>query len=148
MPESDDPEKGFKVRDRRRFTDEGEARPDDERAPAGAASAAGEAVRGGPSGPDPEREPQPLNAPPGSRQIDFTTFVFSLGSSALIHLGEAPDPDSGVRARNLPLAQETIDLLALLQTKTRGNLTPEEDRFLGALLYDLRMRFLEAAKRP
>jgi hypothetical protein len=144
---------GFKVRDRRRFDEHGEARPaEGEPAPAGpvppgAAAAAGEAVKAGPRGPDPEREPEPVNAPRARRPIDFVTFVFSLGSSALMHLGDAPHPETGRVEKNLPLAQETIDLLAMLQEKTKGNLTPEEDRFLGGLLYDLRLRFIEAAKR-
>jgi hypothetical protein len=140
----DEQDRGFKVQDRRRFTQEGETRDE---APAGAASAAREAVERGPSGPDPETEPTPVNAGPAQRRIDFTTFVFSLGSSALIHLGEAPNPDSGAVERSPELAQETIDLLAMLQEKTKGNLTQEEERFLGALLYDLRMRFVQASGR-
>jgi hypothetical protein len=87
-----------------------------------------------------------VNAPPEPRKIDFVSFVLSLGSTALIHLGEAPDPMTGELRKELPLAAETIDLLTLLQEKTRGNLSPEEDRFLGALLYDLRLRYIEAAK--
>jgi len=140
-------EKGFVVHDRRRFTEEGEVREDAEVPPAGAASAAHDAIRGGPTGPNPEVEPAPHGAaaPPGP--IDFTTFVFSLGSSALMHLGDAPHPETGESMKNLELAKETIDLLAMLQAKTKGNLTPEEDRFLGALLYDLRLRFVDAAKR-
>lgn len=143
MPDEED--RGFKVQDRRRFTTEGEVRGGDE-PPAGAASAARDALDQGPRGPDPELEPTPMNAPPPPRRIDFTTFAFSLGSSALIHLGDAPNPESGAVEKNLELAQETIDLLALLQEKTKGNLTPEEDRFLGALLYDLRMRFIQSSK--
>lgn len=140
-------EKGFVVHDRRRFTESGEARQDVDVPPAGAASAAHDAIRGGPTGPNPEVEPAPrgATAPPGP--IDFTTFVFSLGSSALMHLGEAPHPETGESMKNLELAKETIDLLAMLQAKTKGNLTPEEDRFLGALLYDLRLRFVDAAKQ-
>ncbi len=143
MPGEED--SGFKVQDRRRFTPEGETREDE--APAGAAATAREALHQGPRGPDPESDPTPVNAPPPPRRIDFTTFAFSLGSSALIHMGDAPHPESGGVEPNFELAQETIDLLALLQEKTKGNLTPEEDRFLGALLYDLRMRFVEARKR-
>ncbi|GAC1347285.1 MAG: hypothetical protein NVSMB23_26280 [Myxococcales bacterium] len=81
--------------------------------------------------------------------IDFTALVLSLGSSALIHLGMASDPTSGaVNAPDLPLAQQSIDLLALLQEKTRNNLTAEEERFLNQMLFDLRMRFVEAATKP
>jgi hypothetical protein len=84
------------------------------------------------------------------RTIDFATFLLSLGSSVLIHLGEAPDPNSGEKQPvNLPLAQQSIDLLAVLQEKTKGNLTDDEGRFLTTLLFDLRMKFVQAtAKKP
>lgn len=141
-------EKEFVVRDRRRFTEEGEERSSSEAPPAGAARTAEEAIRGGPKGPDPEKEPTPVGAPPPDPRIDFTTFAFSLGSSALMHLGETPHPETGEAVQpNLELAKETIDLLAMLEEKTKGNLTQEEARFLSALLYDLRLRFIEAAKR-
>ena len=88
-------------------------------------------------------------------QLDFNAFVLSLASSALIHLGLAPDPDApagqpaGDASKpkaNLALAQQSIDLLALLQEKTRGNLTPNEESFLRGLLYDLRMRYVDVAR--
>ncbi len=116
--------------------------------PPGAAQTAADALRGGPRGPNPEQEPQPAGTPGGARPIDFTTFIFSLGSSALMHMGDAPHPETGAVAKDLALAKESIDLLAMLQEKTKGNLTAEEDRFLGALLYDLRLRFIDAARRP
>jgi hypothetical protein len=75
--------------------------------------------------------------------IDFYTFILSLGSSAFIHLGDAPHPETGERAEpNFVLAQQTIDILAMLEEKTKGNLTPEEERFLENLLMDLRLRFV------
>ncbi|MFL5363369.1 MAG: DUF1844 domain-containing protein [Myxococcales bacterium] len=81
--------------------------------------------------------------------LDFNAFVLSLGSSALIHLGEAPDPESGkTQEPDLALAQGSIDLLALLEEKTKGNLTPDESRFLQTMLYDLRMRFVSAKAHP
>src|SRR5205085_1969997 len=86
---------------------------------------------------------------PKQPNLDFNAFVLSLGSSALIHLGEAPDPVSGkTQEPDLPLAQQSIDLLALLQEKTRGNLSEAEARFLDTLLYDLRVRYVAAAGRP
>lgn len=88
-----------------------------------------------------ERPQQPL--PP----MDFTTFCLSLASSTIIHLGETPHPDSGKTEPNLPLAKQSIDILALLEEKTRGNLTAEESRLLATLLYDLRMRFVQAQQR-
>lgn len=78
--------------------------------------------------------------------IDFTTFVLSLNHSARVHLGDAPEPGGETRAISLPLARQTIDLLALLQDKTRGNLTGGEEHILAQALYDLRMRFVEVAK--
>src|SRR3954468_4182165 len=81
--------------------------------------------------------------------LDFNAFVLSLGSSALIHLGEVPDPTSGkTQDPDLLLAQESIDLLALLEEKTKGNLTADESRFLQTMLYDLRMRYISAAAHP
>lgn len=78
--------------------------------------------------------------------IDFATFVLSLGHSALVHLGVAPDPASGKLEKNLQLARQTIDLVALLEDKTKGNLTGEEERIVEQLLYDLRMRYVDAVK--
>jgi hypothetical protein len=75
--------------------------------------------------------------------IDFYTFILSLGSSAFIHLGDAPHPETGQRMEpNLVLAQQTIDILAMLEEKTKGNLSPEEEKFLENLLMDLRLRFV------
>ena len=78
--------------------------------------------------------------------LDFNALVLSLGSSALINLGEAPDPVTGkMQDPDFALAQQSIDLLALLQEKTRGNLTEDEYRFLDTMLYDLRMRYVAAS---
>jgi hypothetical protein len=80
--------------------------------------------------------------------IDFYTFILSLGSSVLIHLGDAPHPETGKPAeRNLPLAQQSIEILAMLQQKTRGNLSPEEEKLIDQLLLDLKLRYVEASKR-
>jgi hypothetical protein len=78
--------------------------------------------------------------------IDFYTFVLSLGSSALVHLGDTPHPETGEPVpANLPLAKQTIDLLVMLREKTKGNLTAEEEQFLEHLLTDLRLRYVERA---
>jgi Domain of unknown function (DUF1844) len=80
--------------------------------------------------------------------LDFNALVLSLGSSVIVHLGEAPDPTSGQKgATDFGLAQQSIDLLAMLQEKTRGNLTDEERRFLDGMLYDLRMLFVQVSQR-
>jgi hypothetical protein len=78
--------------------------------------------------------------------VEFTTFILSLSHSALMHLGEAPDPETGGLHRNLLLARQTIDLIALLEEKTKGNLTGDEERLLGQILFDLRMRYVEQSK--
>jgi hypothetical protein len=79
--------------------------------------------------------------------IDFSTFVLSLSTSALFHLGLIPDTQSGKPGeRNLPLARQTIDILEILETKTRGNLDAEEARLLESLLFEIRMRFVEASR--
>jgi hypothetical protein len=79
--------------------------------------------------------------------LSFTTFVVSLASSAAIHFGDMPSPDSGVRtAPNLEGASQMIDILSLLEQKTRGNLTAEERQILEQVLYELRVRFLEVSK--
>ena len=85
-------------------------------------------------------------APP---QIDFYTFLLSLGSSAFIHLGDAPHPDGGGESLvNLVLAKQTIDILGMLEQKTKGNLTPEEEKFLENLLVDLRLRYVQKTTSP
>jgi hypothetical protein len=78
--------------------------------------------------------------------IDFATFILSLSHSVLMHLGEAPDPDTNKVEANLALAKQNIDILALLEEKTKGNLTGDEERLLAQVLFDLRMRFVERTK--
>jgi hypothetical protein len=79
-------------------------------------------------------------------ELSFTAFVLSLASTAAIHFGDLPDPASGQKSGpNLEAAQQMIDILALLDKKTRGNLTAEERQVLEQVLYELRLRFVEAA---
>jgi Domain of unknown function (DUF1844) len=78
-------------------------------------------------------------------QLTFTAFVISLASTAAIHFGDLPDPLSGERAEpNLDGAAQMIEILALLDEKTRGNLTAEERQMLEQVLYELRLRFVTA----
>jgi hypothetical protein len=87
------------------------------------------------------------NAPSTQTPINFNTFLLGLASTTLIHLGESPHPEEGNVERNLVLARQSLDLLSLLREKTRGNLTPEEERFFEHLLADLRFRFIEASRQ-
>lgn len=79
-------------------------------------------------------------------QLDFATFILSLSHSALMHLGEAPDPDTNQVTVDLPLAKQNIDILGLLEEKTKGNLDGDEERLLAQVLFDLRMRYVERTK--
>ena len=79
--------------------------------------------------------------------IDFNTFILSLSTNALMHLGELTGPDGEKTPVSLPLAKQTIDCIALLEAKTRGNLTGEEERLIQQLLIDLRARFAAVAAR-
>ena len=78
-------------------------------------------------------------------EVTFSTFVLSLASSALMHLGEVPDPDTGKTVRNEVLARNAIDLLTMLDDKTRNGLTPDESKLMRDVLYELRMKFVAQA---
>ena len=119
-------DKGFKVVDRRGAESEAEKAPETNATPEANAT-----DEGG----------KPLPA------IDFVTFVMSLASSVLVHLGELQHPELGAR-RDLPIAKQTIDILGMLAEKTRGNLTADEAKLLEHLLYDLRLKYVEAKKKP
>jgi hypothetical protein len=93
---------------------------------------------GGENGAETENDPLPT--------IDFATFVLSLSHSALMHLGEAPNPETNKVVANLALAKQNIDLLGLLEEKTKGNLSGDEERLLAQILFDLRMRYVERSK--
>jgi hypothetical protein len=79
-------------------------------------------------------------------EIDFTNFILSLSTSALIQLGEIQDPFTQKSTKNLPLAKQTIDLIGMVREKTKGNLSPDEERIIEHVLYDLRMRYVKAAE--
>jgi hypothetical protein len=147
--EEEKKEAGFQVKDRRRFTEGGEHRPAQE-PPAESAQEPGEKEAKPPSGDRESRRGKREDGPEGSApfpEINFSTFVFSLSSSVLIHLGLAPDPVSGEQKQQLSLAKQTIDLLGMLQEKTRGNLTEEEKRMMDGILYDLRLRYVQEVKK-
>jgi hypothetical protein len=80
---------------------------------------------------------------PEAPSIDFNTFVLSLGTSGLAELNAEGEPN----VMSLALVKQTIDILAMLEEKTKGNLTGEEERLLGQLLFDLRVRYVRAAGR-
>ncbi|RLB09130.1 MAG: DUF1844 domain-containing protein [Deltaproteobacteria bacterium] len=78
-------------------------------------------------------------------EVSFNGLIFSLSSSALIYLGEVPDPNSNKKTKDLELAKHTIDTISMLKEKTKGNLTGEEEKFLDSVLADLRWRYVKAS---
>lgn len=77
-------------------------------------------------------------------EIDFSTFIFSLNSSALMHLGVLSHPGTDEKVVDLPSAKQTIDIMSMLQSKTEGNLTEDESNLIVNLLHELRMRYVKA----
>ncbi len=80
-------------------------------------------------------------------EVTFAALVMSLNTSALYHLGEIADPSTGKRIVDLDLAKHAIDTLALIQSKTKGNLSKDEDELLKNILYDIKIRFVKVVKK-
>ncbi len=121
MSERDPDDKGFTVIDRR--------------------GGAGEAP------PEPRAQEATAARPPAS--VDFAMLVQSIALSALHYLGLMTEPEGGQTAeRDIPLARHNIEILELLEEKTRGNLSPDEAKLIASLLYEVRMHFVEATKSP
>jgi hypothetical protein len=139
MADSGEKPTGFTVTDRRSFDTSGERRED---APeAKGAQPGSEAPKPDAAGAARSGAQRPL--PPA----DFATLVLSLGSSAIMYLGEGGESPEGKPAeRNLPMAKQAIDLLNVLEEKTKGNLSSDEQHILESLLFDLRLRYVEALK--
>ncbi len=144
MTEESDAQKGFKVRDKRRFTDEGETR---EEQAAGETQETGEAPA---SEPKPEPDAQPGRESQGRREewpsINFSTFIISLSTQALMHLGEMDNPVTGTAEKDVAVAKQTIDLIGMLSEKSKGNLDDNEEQLVREVLYNLRMRYVEAVR--
>ncbi len=138
--------KDFVIKDRRIFQQDADQVPEDE-------------VKDKPSdssGKDPSDEPAAQedvekHAPPEDEtvkdeellpEINFATFIFSLNSSALVHLGVIEDPASGEKRKSISLAKQTIDILGMMEEKTRGNLDEDEEKLLNHILHDLRLMFV------
>lgn len=79
--------------------------------------------------------------------IDFPTFVLSVASAAMMGMGLAPRPDSGKTELDLEMARQNIDLLEMIQKKTLKNLTPDEEKLMERVLYEVRTKFLEVSKK-
>jgi hypothetical protein len=89
-----------------------------------------------------------VDGPVALGPVDFSTHVLSLASTALIALGKMPAPDGQTHPLDLETARHLIDVLAMLETKTRGNLDEAETKLLASLIYDLRVAYVDANKKP
>jgi len=133
MDEDDEERRGFRVTDRRRFSETGEAREGPEAGPPPTEAASAPEVA--------ERTPHSRHVP--EEPVTFSTFVLGLSTQALLHLGEIPNPLTRVVERDISAAKHVIDILGVLSAKTRNNLEPGEQSLLDSVLYDLRMRYVE-----
>ncbi|WHZ13532.1 MAG: hypothetical protein OJF52_000364 [Nitrospira sp.] len=128
----DEKEQGFVIRDRRGRGEGASAPSSPPQEAASAASSASEV----------SREPVDQKGQAGHLPVNFSSFVISMGSSALMLMGEQLDPQQPKMSLNLPQAKEIIDLLSMLEEKTRGNLTSDEQSVMTDMLYALRMKFV------
>ena len=132
--------KGFTVKDKRSFDEKGQSRQSSDSEAKETASADNQTSQQTQQQPTSQQQTPPL-------PINFSSFVLSLSSSALLHFGEIPDPITNEKQRNLVLAKQTIDIVGMLKEKTTGNLTKEEEALLENLLYDLRMRYIKESEK-
>ena len=133
-------EKGFVIKDRRtvgRDVDESEKQSAPEAEPA--AETPEQPAEPTDEAASDEEQPSETLLP----EVNFPTFVISLNVSALYHLGAIEDPETKQKNKNLPMAKQTIDILSMLEEKTKGNLTDDEANLLKNILYDLRIIYVK-----
>jgi hypothetical protein len=135
--------KGFTVQDRRRFSETGESR-DDAQPTTHADDGATQANKESPSS---QASTQARTQESPLPEINFSTFVISLSTQALMHLGEIENPLTGKVEPDVLVAKQMIDIIGMLREKTRGNLNAGEDRLIEDILFDLRMKYVEAVKK-
>jgi hypothetical protein len=131
-------ERSFTVSDRR-FS----ARREAEDRPSESPQAAPSSTERPPQAPSQHNEEQPTAA----EEMNFASFLISLGTQAFMHLGDIPNPMTQQREKDLPAAKQMIDLLGILEGKTKGNLASDEERLLRQLLLDLRLRYVRETGR-
>jgi len=129
--------KDFVVKDKRIFSEENKTNEDKEK---NAEDSTGSESNGESVKSSSERKTDQNQQLP---EIKFSTFIFSLNSSALFNLGLVPDPTTGKKEKNLLLAKQSIDIIGMLDEKTRGNLTDDEEKLLRNVLHDLRLMYVK-----
>jgi hypothetical protein len=123
---------GFTVKDRRIFAEKDEDVKNDVKQKEAKNEPSKQEAKDKPQAPLPE--------------INFATFIISLNASALLHLGVMEDPATGKKVKNLPMGKQTIDILGMIEEKTKGNLRKEEESLLKNILYDLRIIYVKEKK--
>ena len=135
--------KGFTVQDRRRFSETGESRDDSQ-----TSAPVGDGVQTKPTEEAPSQASTQTQAQESPLpEINFSTFVISLSTQALMHLGEMENPLTEKVEPDVLVAKQMIDIIGMLREKTRGNLSAGEDRLIEDILFDLRMKYVEAVKK-
>jgi hypothetical protein len=136
--------KGFTVQDRRRFSETGESRDDSQPS---AQVDDGDQIKPTKESPTSQASTQAQAQESPLPEINFSTFVISLSTQALMHLGEIENPLTGKVEPDVLVAKQMIDIIGMLREKTRGNLNAGEDRLIEDILFDLRMKYVEAVKK-
>ena len=129
--------KGFTVKDRRSFDDEGDLKEDKKTT---------EPEDTQPQAKEERKHTKATHDQP-LPEVNFNSLIFSLSSSALLHIGEIADPQTGQKIIDLPMAKHSIDIISMLKSKTKGNLDDEEQKFIDNILTDLRMRYVKAVSK-
>jgi hypothetical protein len=152
MEEEKSGQSGFKVVDRRRFASgeetlakehPAEEKPDASGNASEGRKAAEAAPRGSGGGEERGKEPRrPSAASAQNSQVDFSSFVVGLATQALVMLGEIPHPETGAKVYNADAARQTIDIIAMLEEKTAGNLSEDEAKLISDVLASVRMAFV------
>lgn len=140
--------KDFRIVDRRRFSEEGEIRAEAEEIDT---SSDEDAKTDASAGPEQQQETLADAAEEGHGsppKVDFPSFIVSMATQALMMMGEIPDPESKLTSMNLSAAKQTIDIIAVLEEKTKGNLTEEEEKLLTEILASLRLAFVNKINKP
>jgi hypothetical protein len=130
--ETDD--KGFTIKDNRSFDGEGDLKDEKDNQET-------------PPEKQEEKEQKTESANQPLPEVNFSSLIFSLSSSALLHLGEIDDPQTGEKREDLPMAKHSIDIISMLKDKTEGNLDDEEQKFIDSILTDLRLRYVKSVNK-
>jgi len=137
-------EKGFVIKDRRSFDETGGLKEQQEEVTQEASKRDEKVKDSEKNGTAQEAGEDAGEQTPPLPEVNFSSLILSLSSSSLFHLGEVPDPQTGEKKKDLPLAKHSIDIIAMLKEKTEGNLTDEEQKFIESVLTDLRWRYVKA----